>query len=71
MVKTLFRKLLEAHVAYKNFRVNVSSRELTVDLILLDFFIFDIILGKDSLENYRSIIDCDDKIVILCSPKRK
>lgn len=45
--------------------------ELTLDLILLDFFRIDIISGMNLLENYLAIIDCDDKIVTTHSPKRK
>lgn len=62
------RGFLEAYVVYRNCKVNISSKELT---ILLDFFEFDVILGIDWLENYRAIIDCDDKIVTLHAIKKK
>lgn len=70
MIETSYRGHLEAHHVYKDCRVNSSGREFYVDLILLDFFTFHIILGIDWLENYR-VIDYEDKIVTLCSPKRK
>lgn len=52
VVKTPFRGLLKAHIVYKNYRVNVFGKELTINLILLDFSKFDVILGMDFLENY-------------------
>lgn len=65
MVEILSKKYLEAHV-YKNYKVNALGKKLTIDLILLDFFEFDIILAGDCLENYWTIIDCDNKIVTAC-----
>lgn len=71
IVETPSRGLLEARVVYKTYLVKVLSRELTVDLILLDFLGFDIILGMDFLETYRALIDYGDKTVILCPLKTK
>lgn len=47
VVETPFRKLLEVHVVYIIRKVKVLGRELIVDLILLDFLDFDVILGMD------------------------
>lgn len=63
--------LLEAHVVYRAYKVKVLRRELAINLILLDFFSSDIILGMDWLEAYCAIIDCYDKTIILHSPKKK
>lgn len=39
--------LLEAYVVYKACNVKVSAKELNVNLILLDFSSFDVILDMD------------------------
>lgn len=52
IIETPFRGLLEAYIIYKNCKVKVSGKELTIDLILLDFLGFNVILGMDWLENY-------------------
>lgn len=49
--------------------MKVLSKELSIDLILLDFSRFAEILGMDWLENYCTVIDCSDKIITLRSPK--
>lgn len=51
VVETPSRGLLKAYVVYKNCRVKVSGKELTIDLILLDFSKFDAILVMDRLES--------------------
>lgn len=71
VVETSSMRLLEAYVIYKNCKINVSSKELTIDLILLHFLGFDVILRTDWLKNYQAVIDCDNKTVTLHSPRRK
>lgn len=56
---------------YKNCKIKTSKVELLVDLILLDFSGFDVILGMDWLEEYRATINCESKVVTLRSPKMK
>lgn len=70
VVETPFRGFLEVHVVYKDYKVKVLGKELTRDIILLYFFRFDVILSLDWLETYHAIIDCCDKIITLCSPKK-
>lgn len=69
MIETPVRGLLEAHVVFRNCKVSVACNDAAVDLILLNFSGFDIILGRDLVENYRAIIDCENKVVTLCLPK--
>ena len=46
----------------------IHDREFSVDLIVLPFHEFDLILGMDWLSKYRAIIDCDKKTIVLkCS----
>ena len=53
---------------YKNCPLLVHDREFSVDLIVLPFHEFDLILGMDWLSKHRAIVDCDKKIVKLkCS----
>ena len=53
---------------YKNCPLMVHDREFSVDLIVLPFHEFDLILGMDWLSKHRAIFDCDKKIVLLkCS----
>ena len=53
---------------YKNCPLTVHDRELSIDLIVLPFHEFDLILGMDWLSKHRAIIDCDTKTIFLeCS----
>ena len=53
---------------YKNFPIIIHDREFSIDLIVLPFREFDLILGMDWLPKHRAIIDCDKKTVVLrCS----
>ena len=53
---------------YKNCPLLVHDREFSVDLIVLSFYEFDLILGMDWLSKHWAIVDCDKKIVLLkCS----
>ena len=50
---------------YKNCPLLVHDREFSVDLIVLPFHEFDLILGMDWLSKHQAIVDCDKKIVLL------
>ena len=53
---------------YKNFPLVIHDREFFVDIIVLPFHEFNLILGMDWLSKHRVIIDCDKKTVVLkCS----
>ena len=43
----------------------VYDREFSVDLTTLPFHEFDLILGMDWLLKHHTIVDCDQKIVLL------
>lgn len=70
IIETPSRGLLEAHIIYKDHKVRVLGRELTIDFILLNFSGFNIILDMDWLESYHAVIDCYDKTLTL-SPSHK
>ncbi|KAM6556128.1 hypothetical protein CsatB_003147 [Cannabis sativa] len=48
----------------KGVPVRIDGRELFVDLIVLDLFDFDVILGMDFLTKYGASIDCKQKKVV-------
>ena len=50
---------------YKNCPLTVHDREFSVDLIVLPFYEFDLILGMDWLSKHRAIVDCDKKTILL------
>ena len=53
---------------YKNCHLMTHDREFSVDLLVLTFHEFDLILGMDWLSKHRAIVDCDKKTVRLkCS----
>jgi hypothetical protein len=50
---------------YKSCDVLVSGRELEANLVLLDMYEFDVILGMDWLSIFHASIDCFGKKVCL------
>ena len=57
---------------YKNRPLVIHDREFSVDLISLPFHEFDLILGMDWLSKHRTIVDCDEKTIVLkCSDLSK
>lgn len=53
---------------YKSWKVKVSVRELVVDLLLLDFQSFNLILGIDWLAAYHTTLDCFQKTIVFHPP---
>jgi hypothetical protein len=53
---------------YKSCNVLVSGRELEANLVLLDMYEFDIILGMDWLSTFHASIDCFGKKVVFRIP---
>ncbi|XP_065873647.1 uncharacterized protein [Euphorbia lathyris] len=49
----------------KNCPIKVSQKEFPVNLTILDFNEFDVILGMDWLSHYRAVVDCYTKEVTL------
>jgi len=58
-------KSLETLSGYKNKKIQIGETEFLVDLILLEFRDFDIILGMDFLTKYDATLDCKAKVVRL------
>jgi hypothetical protein len=50
---------------YKGCRVTIEDVEMRVDLLPLDLYDFEMILGMDWLVTYRAQIDCFTKTVTL------
>ena len=53
-----------ASYVLKSCEVCLGKEKLHADLIILDLFDFDVILGMDWLARYRAIIDCNEKRVL-------
>uniref|UniRef100_A0A2N9HUA0 CCHC-type domain-containing protein n=1 Tax=Fagus sylvatica TaxID=28930 RepID=A0A2N9HUA0_FAGSY len=53
---------------YKSCNVLVSGRELEANLVLLDMYEFDVILGMDWLSTFHASIDCFGKKVVFRIP---
>ncbi|XP_077228493.1 uncharacterized protein LOC143861449 [Tasmannia lanceolata] len=54
---------LVANSVSKMCSIRICDRELVVDLILLDLYDFDVILGMDWLSVHHVLVDCNKKIV--------
>ena len=53
---------------YRNFPIVIQAREFLVDLIILPFREFDLILEMHWLTKHHTIVNCDKKIVLIkCS----
>ncbi|XP_052185216.1 uncharacterized protein LOC127796850 [Diospyros lotus] len=67
IVATSMGKSLETSSGYKNMKIQIGEVEFLVDLIILEFQDFDVILGKDFLTKYNATLDCKAKIICLKS----
>ena len=63
VVVSLGPPMFSSHV-YRNCKIHVNNRELTVNLIPLAIQHFDVILGMDWLAENHGVIDCDCKVVL-------
>lgn len=61
-------EILLSDVIYKNCIIEITSRELKLDLVLLDVRDFDVILGMDWLTAYYVTFDCRNKKVVFNIP---
>lgn len=68
VTETPARDLLVSSLVYKSCRVKVAGRELQVDLLLLDFQMYDVILGIDWLVAYYVTLDYLHQIVLFHPP---
>ncbi|XP_052177608.1 uncharacterized protein LOC127791670 [Diospyros lotus] len=67
IVATPMGKSLEISSRYKNRKIQIGEVEFLVDLILLEFQDFDVILGMNFLTKYNATLDCKAKTVSLKS----
>ena len=68
LVTSLLRHNVRVNCVYKNCPLLVHDREFSVDIIVVPFHEFDLILGMDWLSKHQAIVDYDKKIVLLkCS----
>ncbi|XP_052193851.1 uncharacterized protein LOC127802184 [Diospyros lotus] len=67
IVATPIGKSLETSSGYKDRKIQIGEVEFLVDLILLEFQDFDVILGIDFLAKYNATLDCKAKTVYLKS----
>ena len=65
IVATPMGKSLETSLGYTNRKIQIGEIEFLVDLILLEFRDFDVILGMDFLTKYDVVMDCKTKVVRL------
>ena len=63
-VDTPFEHVMCTDKVYKSCNVLVSMRELEANLVLLDMYEFDLILGMDWLSIFHASIDCFGKKVV-------
>ena len=57
-------------LVYKDCNVRIGSRDLKVDLILLNMRDFDVIIGMDWLSKYKATVDCHKKSVQFMLPEQ-
>ena len=67
-VDTPFGHVMCTDKVYKSCNVLVSGRELEANLVLLDMYEFEVILGMDWLSTFHASIDCFGKKVVFRIP---
>ncbi|XP_052171537.1 uncharacterized protein LOC127787518 [Diospyros lotus] len=67
IVATPMGKSLETTSGYKNRKIQIGEVEFLVDLILLEFQDFDVIIGMNFLTKYNATLDCKSKTICLKS----
>jgi len=65
VIGTPLGKTVLIEYVYKGCRVRIRDVEMRVDLLPLDLYDFEMILGMDWLVTYRAQIDCFTKMVTL------
>jgi hypothetical protein len=68
VISTTLGEEVEVDKVYEGCTILIGGYELRVDLVPLDMFDFDIILGMDWLSVYHVKMDCYNKVVILLMP---
>ena len=62
-VETPVGDMMSTHTICKPHKVKIGDKELYADLIILDMWDFDVILGMDWLATYHALVDCHKKCV--------
>ena len=63
-----FFETLVCNSMLKSFVIQIEDREMLADLILMDMYVYDIILGMDWLVTYHASVDCFGKEVVFRTP---
>ncbi|XP_057990644.1 uncharacterized protein LOC131173015 [Hevea brasiliensis] len=67
-VSTPMGDAIDTDMVYRGCIVHIGDRELAADLVSLDMFEFDVILGMDWLATYHVSLDCHNKVVLFKIP---
>lgn len=71
IIEIVAKDILIFDKVYKSCVVKVANRELVVDLLLLGFQSFDVILGMGWLTAYHASLNCFHKIITFNPPNVK
>jgi len=64
-VTTLVGSMLQTDVIYRNYHLNISGKNLAINLVKIEIQVFNVILGIDLLAKYQVTIDCKRKLISL------
>ena len=70
MISTPMKDSQMTELVYKNYKLRVGDRDLSADLILLNMFDFDVILGMDWLAANHVVLDCYAKTITFSLPEK-
>ena len=71
IISTPLGETMNIDFVYKGIRVSIHGLEIRVDLLMLELYDFEVILGMDWLSKYKAYIDCFTKTVTLQGLDRK
>ncbi|CAL9025414.1 unnamed protein product [Prunus brigantina] len=63
MIGSPLGKCVEVNKLCRSCPIEISDHKLVVDLIILEFMVYDVILGMDLLTQFKAILDCGRKMV--------
>ena len=61
IIATPLEHSIKDNIMFRGYLVMISYREMPVDLVILNLYDFDVILGLDLLASYHASIDCFGK----------
>ncbi|XP_016648315.1 PREDICTED: uncharacterized protein LOC103327202 [Prunus mume] len=65
MIGSPLGKCVEVNKLCKSCPIEISYHKLVVDLMILEFMVYDVILGMDLLTQFKAILDCGRKMVTM------